>query len=1126
MHWLKRVDPNKTYIRYLLFLGGLLCLVTSYAQPTSVLASGQLFRIAVTETGIHKIDVNFLKSMGVDVASLKPDQIQLFGNGGRMLAQRNADKRPRDLVENAVWIQGGEDGRLDAGDALFFSAESPHVIILDSLNRTLGHQINHYSDTTFYFLSIGTGNGLRIKEQAVVNKASGTIITEFADYWYHEKNLVNLLRSGREWWGEYIAGTSPFTVQAELPGIIPGSEMRFSGAAIGAAQIPTRFLWQMNGQVLGDSAIRPVGAGIYDIKGQQNVVSYKATASANTSPVSLGVSYDRKGQSSEQAYLNYLGVQVWRELAVYSNQQAYRFFPNAEDTVTYTFKNVSSDWVLWDITDKTRPTVVTLSNNSTTLSGARHSRSFIGFFPSQAYNPASWEAVPNQNLIQENTPDLLIVTGSSWKSQAEKLAAFREENDGMHVLVVTNEQIYNEFASGKPDVAAIRDYAKWLYDKDPGKLKYLLLFGDATYDYKNNLGNQSQTAYNNWIPVYESRESLNPVYTHSSDDFFGFMDAEEGYWAESESGDHLLDIGVGRLPVKSVAEAEIVVDKIIHYATSAKGKGTWRNTIHFVADNGDGRIHQRDADLLAKLSGGQFLPSRIFLDAFPQVLTPLGQTVPKANDAIRKSINEGVLVLNYTGHGGTSGWAEEQVLTLSDMMSVRGLDNMPLLLTATCDFGRYDDPGLVSGAEIMVLSPKGGAIGAVTTTRPVYSSTNFTINKAFYEALLNAEPGARLGDIFKETKNKGLAGALNRNFTLLGDPSLRLARPERKIRLAGQPDTLRALNKVSLQMEVVNEVTGALDTGFQGTARIAVYDKQIVFKTLGNQDAPDNYSEFRSKIFDGSVTIRNGKMQCDFVVPKDIDYRFGLGRISVYAVSADSLTDAGGQLDAIIGGSAEMIVDQDPPQISAWLNNNSFKNGDIVGASPRLIVKLADESGINVSRAGIGHDITLTLNDTLVIVLNDYYTADLDVYTSGTVSYPFEDLPAGNYTARIKVWDIYTNSSEIAFGFQVQSEKGIKLLDLKVFPSPFDKELSFELSHDRPNEDVEIVFSLFLSNGQKLGEFSWVYYYSESKIRESVSSTRLGSLINRMISYIYTVEVRSLKDHTANKRSGRIIRSP
>ncbi len=496
------------------------------------------------------------------------------------------------------------------------------------------------------------------------------------------------------------------------------------------------------------------------------------------------------------------------------------------------------------------------------------------------------------------------------------------------------------------------------------------------------------------------------------------------------------------------------------------------------------------------------------------------------NEAIRKSINDGVLILNYTGHGGTSGWAEEQVLTVADMLAARGLDNMPVLLTATCDFGRYDDPGIVSGAELMVLSPKGGAIGAITTTRPVYSSTNFKINSAFYDALLKSGKHGAFGDVFRETKNNSLAGVLNRNFTFLGDPSMKLATPEYQVRFSAKPDTLKALQKVLLQLEVVDKYSGDIQTDFNGTARLTVYDKPTVFKTLGNQDAPQEYSELRSKLFEGDVTVKEGKMVCEFVMPKNMDYRLGLARVSVYVVTADSLSDAGAQLDVISGGSGVMMVDQIPPKIAAWLNEVSFRSGDVVGASPELFVKLSDESGINVSKAGIGHNITMIVNDTMTIDLNDYYIADLDRFDSGSIKYPFHDLPKGNYSVKIKVWDIYTNSSEIAFGFQVESSKGIKMENLKVFPNPFDKELSFELSHNRPDEDIEITFRLMLDSGKELGVHRWQYYFSEPVIQESVTSTRLGALMNKMISYIYTVEIRSLRDNSTDIRSGRIIRSP
>jgi hypothetical protein len=1097
-------------------------------QQSSVLSSGDWFKIGITQSGVYKIDAGLLKSMGINTSALVPEQIRIYGNGGQMLPQRNSVKRADDLKQNAILVKGEEDGRFDANDAIYFYAEGPHVIAYDSARASFYHQVNYYSDTAYYFLTYGNGKGLRIRNEAGITAPNAGTVSQFDDYWFHETESVNLLKSGRDWWGEYIAASSAFTVQADLPDVVPSSEIIFTGSAIGSAQVTTKFQWQLNGQPAGEASIGVVGPGTYDIKAQRSERSFRLKVSENPpSTFSVGVTYVKNGQSAAQAYLDFIGLQVKRVLRAYPTQQTYRFAPGTKDTVTYQIRNVPADWLWWEVSDPASVTSAVLKDagNNVSVFTANRSKSlkqYVGFTTGQAFVPASWQRVARQNLHRYPTPDLLIVTAGAWQTEAKKLADFRSGQDGLETLTVTTDQIYNEFSGGKTDVSAIRDFVRLLYKNSPGKLKYLLLFGDATYDYKNLLQNQSQDQRNNWVPVYESRESLNPVYTYSSDDYFGFMEDTEGDWIETSAGDHSVEIGIGRLPAKSAEEAKIIVDKLIHYASSPKSNGNWQNTIHFVADDGDGTIHQQHADELAKLTQKEFLSSRIFLDAYPQTTTGLGQKVPAVNAAIKKSINEGTLILNYTGHGGTSGWAEEQVLTLAEMQAARGYDHLPLLITATCDFGRYDDPGLVSGAELMVLSPRGAAIGAVSTTRPVYSSTNFTINKAFYESLILAGRKGRMGDIFRLTKNAGLAGSLNRNFTLLGDPSMKLARAEKEVSWQVKPDTLRALQKVVLAGKITDGNTP--DAGFQGRARVVVYDKQVSFRTLGNEGEVKNYSEFSSKLFDGNVSVKDGQFTCAFVMPKDMDYRTGTGRVDVYALADDSLTSASAQLDVLIGGSAVLSEDKTPPQITAYLNAPDFRSGDKVDGSSVLFLNISDENGINLSKSGIGHDITLTLNDTLVLVLNDYYTADLNNYKKGVIRYPFENLSPGTYSARIKVWDTYTNSSEISFGFQVGLPTGIKLNSLVVFPNPFDQDLSFELSHNRPDDDVEIVFSILLSSGQVLGSFQWPYYNSEAVIRQIIPSKPLGGFTLGVSSYLYVLKIRSLKDNSVDTRSGKLLR--
>ncbi|TLV01554.1 type IX secretion system sortase PorU [Dyadobacter luticola] len=1096
----------------------------SLHAQNAVFSSGQWYKLGVTQTGIHKIDFSALRKMGIDPGKVDPGQIRLFGNGGAMLPQANAAPRQSQPKENAIWIKGGEDGKLNNGDAIYFYAESPHIITYDSAKAELQHQINCYADTNFYFLTFGQGQGLRIAGAPNIIAKNAPVVTQFDDYWYHELETYNLLKSGREWYGEYL-GASPANINVDLPGVILNSSAKLRTSAIGAAQVTTKFVWNVNDNMVGTSQIGTVSGGIYDVRALRAESVYAFAAPA-ASAFKINVTYDKNGQASAQAYLNYVALQVKRELNFYDKQQLFYFLPQKSDTATYQMKRAADGWNIWNVSNPLQPAAVIIqnagSNASFTASGASKLGKYISFKPEQAFEPVSWTRIDNQDIAASEAPDLLIVSPKAWLSEARRLAAFRETNDGLNVLVVGSDEVYNEFSSGKPDATAIRDFVRMLYQKTPGNLKYLLLFGDATYDYRDKLKNQTPAQRSNFIPVYESRESLNPVYTYSSDDYYGFMEASEGSWEESTAGDHTLDIGVGRLPVKSLFEAEVVVDKLIRYE-SGRSIGHWRNNVKFVADDGDGNIHQSHADQLAKLIQPQFLSSRIFIDESVQTTTSEGQKAPAVNNKIRNSIDNGTLILNYTGHGGVSGWAEEQVLTLADMQSARGIDNLTLLFTATCDFGRYDDPGNVSGAEIMVLSPKGAAIGAISTTRPVYSSTNFTLSKAFYESLVKPAAGKRMGDFFRDTKNGALVGSLNRNFTLLADPSMKFGLSEKSVRWEQMPDNLRALQKVTVRGEICDRVNGKRDSIFDGTARVAIFDKQITFQTLGNEGSPENYSEFRSKLFDGSVTVKGGKFTCEFVMPKDIDYRVGLGRASVFAVSADSTSTAAGQLDLMIGGSGELVTDNVPPKISAYLNNDSFRNGDVVEPSPVLWVHVSDENGINISNAGIGHGITLTLNDTLTISLNDYFTANTDDYRSGVVRYPLANLPAGKYVTSVKVWDTYTNFSEIAFAFQVEAARRVSINQWNIYPNPFDKELSFALGHSRENEDVELRFSIFTSKGQELGNFRWEYYNSDPVIRETVN---LDRRIPSHTMLLYRMIIRSLKDNSTDQRAGQIVRSP
>lgn len=1137
MHWWKSVfekwyRSGRRCGRVLFLMAcGLLPFVT-FSQNTSVLSTGSWYKIAVSQSGVYKIDADLLRKMGINITGLNPKNLRLYGNGGKMLPQSNTISRPSDLIENAVWVPGEDDNRFDETDALYFYAEGPQVVFYDSLQKSFSHQINTYSDSSYYYLTIGTDPGLRINSTPSLTRTTHTT-DQFDSYWFHEEESINLLQSGRAWWGEYLGVSGQLRLQAELPGIIPNSTALLRGAAIASAQVTTGMRWRVNDQEVGEQLQGVVSTYRYDLKAQRSEKNYNFNFGATPpSTVAVNIEFNKNGQSNAQAYLDYVALQVKRQLRAYSSQLPYRFLPSEKASITYLFQDVPQDWHWWDIADPQRPTRALLSRNADgtaeySANDGKKARTYVGFTPAQAFVPARWERVANQNLRGLTVPNLVIITPKAWLSEALRLADHRQNFDNISSVVVTTEQVFHEFSSGQPDPTAIRDFVRSLYRQNPDQLRYLLLFGDATYDYKNRGKKQSTQQQQRWVPVYQSRESLHPVFTYSSDDYYGFLDPDEGEWVESRSGDHLLDIGIGRIPAKTPEEARIVVDKLIHYSSSPQALGSWRNRISFVADDGDGNIHQQHADLLAQQVQHQFLTQRLFVDAFPRVTSPEGFKSPELNTSIRQKINEGTLILNYTGHGGASGWAEEQILTLGDMQTVRGYNNLPLLLTATCEFGRYDDPALVSGAELMVLSPRGAAIGALTTTRPVFSSTNFSLNTAFYDALATSKPGTRLGDLIKNTKNNSLSGSLNRNFALLGDPSMRLARAEYEIKWESGTDTLSAQKKVTLRGSIHAQAESGVASSFNGKAFISVYDKPVRFQTNGQTGKPEEYSELRAKLYEGQVSVKNGRFACTFVVPRNIDYRTGPGRVSAYAIRSDSLADAAGQLDVWVGGASQVAPDRTPPRITAYLNDSTFQNGQTIPANSVLWIRAFDESGISISSAGLGQNLTATLNDSVTYILNEYFRSQLDDYRSGLVRFPLDQLPPGSYQLIIKVWDTNTNSSEISLHFVVKAESGIQMTASVLFPNPFQRELSFKLAHTRPLEDVELSIQILSLSGQIIHKFKKVYYNSDSIISESIEFGNNSPVVaSQIATYLYQIQIRSINDNTKDIRTGKLLHVP
>ena len=1082
----------------------------------SVLSSGAWYRLAVTEAGLHQVTYAQLQSLGVDVQNIQPNQIRLYGYGGGMLEQSLAAPRYDDLPENAIQIVGGQDGRLDPGDYILFYGQSPHQLGYESHpddTYALAYQKNLYADTTYYFLTVADGTSKRIMTAENVSQA-GSLVDTYDDYAVHEQELENIDKtgtgSGREWYGESLRN-GELSLPFALSNLADQSSVTVSVRAVGRSTTPGEMQVLLNNQPLGTLPVATVENGRYAAKGNVSEEVFEGTVAGNAEPLTVSLRY----QGSGNANLDRVVVEARRQL-VYPGITQFRNLASVQQPFSTFTITAPQNALIWDVTDPLNP-----RQQAATYDGTRWQfttptqgvlREFALATTDALLTPELLGAVANQNLKGNAVPNMVLVTHPDFQAEAERLAQFRREHDQLSVTVVTPQQIYNEFSSGRQDVSAIRNYLKYLYDQDSTQLKYLLLMGKCSYDYRDYLSNNT-----NYVPTYQSRNSVHPIFSYSSDDYYGFLEDDEGIWEEIESdrntntvekGDHTLEIGIGRLPVKSAAEARAVVDKLIHYAIDPDTYGPWRDQVVFVADDEDGNLHQRDADKLTRIVDANypdFNITKIYLDAFLQEKLPSGERSPVVERQIKEALKTGALIVNYSGHGSETRWTDENVFNVSTISQLKNKDKLPFFVTATCEFGRYDDPAQVSGGEQLVLNPEGGAIGLVTTTRPVYAESNLQLNEAFYNAVFVQEAGhfLTLGEIFKKTKNSALRGRINRNFSLLGDPSMTLAYPEDQVVIEAVEvlqadgtyqlsDTLRALDVVKMKGRIAPRADiSQINEQFDGIVTVEILDKPTVAATLGSgKEDPMKFSQRNSVIHRGRARVKAGEFTLSFVMPKDIVYQNGAGKFSTYARSKKS--DAhGADLSFIIGGSStRQVEDRQPPKVRLFMDDTTFVNHGLTGQNTLLLAHLYDKHGINVTATHLGHALTATITRhssdfTQTWMLHEFYQTDVDTYQSGTVAYPVDGLAEGEYDITLQAWDTYNNKSTATLSFSVRDQQSPVVSNFYNYPNPFTQSTHFVIDHNRAGEDLEVLIEVYNEQG------ALVHVVQEAF---PVSASRLGNL--------------------------------
>jgi Peptidase family C25 len=1056
-------------------------------KSNSVLAGGVWAKIAIKETGIYKVDIPFLTALGFNTSNISSTSVRLYGNGGSMLSETNADIPIDDLAENAIMMVDGGDGLFNGSDYFLFYASGPNKWLKDSINKRFVHQKNIYADSAYYFITIGSV-GKRITSLQI-NTPPTLTVNSFNERIFYELDSVNLLSSGKEWLGEEFADapgkTLSKTFSVNIPNLIQGIPATLiSNCVARSINVASRFDVRINNQLVQQVNVPSTGPGLYDLFAQQS----QQLSDILLSQGALQINYTYvPGGFNSQGWLNFFEIHARANLSLSNNGQLpFRDWNSVGNNVgEFIVSNVTSSTQVWDVTDPLSPVRMqgNLSGNEFRfMNDASRLREYIAFNPSNALIPSNAGRVQNQNLHNSITTDYLIVTNALLLSQAERLAEFHRQKNNLKVTVVTTEKIFNEFSSGSQDPVAIRDLVKMYFDKATGnpsnRPKYLLLFGDASFDYKNRIMNNT-----NLVPAYQSKSFLDPLSTYTSDDFFGFLDDNE----DINSGlvTNLLDIGIGRIPAKNIDEAKNYVDKLIAYYAK-ESFGAWRNIISFIADDEDNNLHLQDAELITATvsSNPIFNLQKIYLDAFQQESGSAGSRYPTVNEMINNRIANGTLIFNFIGHGGAARLAEEVILDQQIINSWSNANKLPLFVTATCDFAPYDNPFINSIGENILLRPKTGGIAMMTTTRLVFSFSNRIMNNNYMQFATQPDANGKyrsLGDATKEAKNYTYqtSGDItnNRKFTLLGDPALTLAFPQFKIKTTklnlvdpfAQTDTLSAGEKITIEGEVTDN-NGSVISSFNGTVYPVVFDKPQTTTTKANDPGSQQttFQQLSNILFKGKASVTNGKFNFTFKVPKDINYQYGQGKISYYA--ENGTIDGSDYFNSFFVGGSSTIIDNDKdgPEINAWLNDEKFANGSIVNQKPILILKLADSSGINTSGTGIGHDITAMLDNdpNQLFNLNNYYEADLDQYGQGYVRFQLPDLEPGIHSLKIKAWDILNNSSEYILDFSVMNDEELVLSRVLNYPNPFTTNTQFWFEHNKPSQDLFVQIHIFSLSGK------------------------------------------------------------
>ena len=1098
----------------------------------SVLSQGTWYKFSVDTTGVFKIDASFLQKLGINTSEINPKNIRIFGNGGQLLPQLNSEFRYDGLQENAIFVQGEDDNTFNGNDFVLFYAKGPHDWLINTQQQNqIRHRNNIYADKAYYFLTVDNGLGKRIQNDAIITAPETLQISTFNDYLVYENDEVNLFSNGQQWLGKNLSINNSFTVNFDFSDLEPSENIYVRVSGVIESFSTSTMEIRVNGQNLGDINFPAMSSSSNNLT-LAIPREFINDIAVNTSEIAVQVTYNNNGNPSARAHLDYIELIGTKKLTANNRQFSFRSFAAANASVTdivqYTIQNTSSSNQIWNVTDYINPKLVTnqsTGNQFVFKTSGGQLNEFMVLNETDYFTPEVLQTslVTNQNLHSLFDIDYVIVSPNNLMGEANRLAAYHRQNSGLAVSVIDIQQIYNEFSSGAPDLTAIRDFVRHLYlnaSSAQKRIKYLALFGDSSYDYKDRISSN-----NNIIPAYQSFESFNLATSYVTDDYYGMMDATEGLLTTNDKQ----DVATGRFPVTTLSEAKSAVDKVLSYY-DATAFGDWRNSITLIADDPDNAgefILQQTVEDIADdvaFNKPEFNLTKIYSDAFVQQTSSGGEKYPDVNEAINNAVETGTLVVNYFGHGGEDGWADERILEVEQINAWRNPNTLPLLITVTCEFSRFDNPLRPTAGEFVFLNTNGGSTSMITTTREIFISVGQRFNRVLAQKLFRFNnEDYTIAQALIETKNDPNSPNSNQRLFIyfFGDPAMKLAQPKPNVKLTKMNgidvsqslDTLKALSKISLE-GIVTDPSDNLLTNYNGTLSTTIFDKSIDRTTLDNDNFGRTltFDAVESKIFRGKASVKNGVFKFDFIVPKDIRIAYGKAKVSLYADNQQE-DKSGFNQEIIIGGINENAPeDTTGPTVKLFMNDESFIDGANTNESPFFIAVLEDASGINTSITAVDHDIVAILDGDQAnpYILNDFYQTDLDDFTKGKAKFPFRNLEVGPHTITFKCWDTYNNPSEATLNFVVVDDRELVIENVLNYPNPLINYTQFWFNHNKPNEPLEVQVQLFTVSGKLIKTINQTVQ-TEGTLSRSISWDGLDDFGNKVGKgvYVYKLIVRA-----------------